>query len=390
MAGRDLVAKGCQKDSRAGRPEMRGLTGTEDARVRDQVTDKQHAMCDSSSASEYQVNCMTDFMRTDERYAGRAGRQLPTGGQPFHWRLLLAPLVIVLSGVWHAEARAFRVSQLPNGNVFSCANCHVNPAGGGPRNAFGQAVEAITGTSGNPFWSPALAQQDSDKDGASNGAELGDPDGDGTPIPGVAVFNPGNAASTPPPPPIQIAASSSGGSGPAVALQWTGGTSPFLVQAKSSLTDTQWRNVMTTSNRAVVVAAAGQSGFFRVGGNATNNVIPLTSWLSGEAEIPAVVSSGTGLGTFALEGNTLRYDISYSGLTGDAQAAHIHGPAASTNSADVLYPLAGASGKAGLLSGTVVLSDADKASLLGGETYVNIHTSTQAGGEIRGQIQPAP
>ena len=42
---------------------------------------------------------------------------------------------------------------------------------------------------------------DSDGDGFSNGAELGDPDGDGVPIPGAQVTNPGNAASRPNPPP---------------------------------------------------------------------------------------------------------------------------------------------------------------------------------------------
>lgn len=109
-------------------------------------------------------------------------------------------LVIVLLGAGSrpAAARNFRVNQIPNGSVSGCANCHLSPSGGGARNAFGRAVEAITGSQNRTFWSAALAALDSDADGAANGVELGDPDGDGTPIPGAAVFNPGNANSTPP------------------------------------------------------------------------------------------------------------------------------------------------------------------------------------------------
>ncbi len=96
-----------------------------------------------------------------------------------------------------ASARSFRVSMLPNGEVFGCATCHTSPAGGGPRNPFGRAVEAITGSSSRAFWSATLAALDSDGDGFSNGTELGDPEGDFSVIPGWKVTNPGSAASKP-------------------------------------------------------------------------------------------------------------------------------------------------------------------------------------------------
>ncbi|MDA0748931.1 MAG: hypothetical protein O2954_20625, partial [bacterium] len=108
--------------------------------------------------------------------------------------------VISLATIWGAsgtEARPWRPAQLPNGIVNNCATCHVSDAGGGPRNAFGQVVGSEFLSGGNVVWNAALARLDSDGDGATNGQELGDPDGDGTPTPGAQVTNPGDPSSKP-------------------------------------------------------------------------------------------------------------------------------------------------------------------------------------------------
>lgn len=95
-------------------------------------------------------------------------------------------------------ARSWRVSQVPNGNTFSCTLCHVRSNGAGPKNAFGDAVGAVVGRASRAeFWSASLAQLDSDGDGFTNGQELGDPDGDGAPIPEAQVTHPGDPASKP-------------------------------------------------------------------------------------------------------------------------------------------------------------------------------------------------
>ncbi|MCX7797232.1 MAG: T9SS type A sorting domain-containing protein [Melioribacter sp.] len=111
-------------------------------------------------------------------------------------------LIVLIFGVTALISRDFRVSKIPNGNKFSCGNCHVSSLGGA-RNAFGRAVEARVTFGGNQdFWDSQLASLDSDGDGFSNGVELQDPNGTwrpGQPNPGNPnlVSNPGDPNSKP-------------------------------------------------------------------------------------------------------------------------------------------------------------------------------------------------
>ncbi len=125
--------------------------------------------------------------------------------------LLVAVLFLGSVVVDEAAARSKRVRQVPNGSATSCNTCHT-AGGGSPLNPFG--IEIATGfltaasAAGDVVWGAELAALDSDGDGASNGAELGDPDGTwaaGDANPASEVFHPGDPASTPPPEPEDTA-----------------------------------------------------------------------------------------------------------------------------------------------------------------------------------------
>ncbi len=125
------------------------------------------------------------------RRAGRALRWLPAIGA------LGVPLA--------AQARDFRVNDIPNGTVNGCLNCHLDTSGTS-FTPFGSDVRlhligSVPTAQKHVDWSAALCNRDSDGDGASNALELADPNCTwkaGQPDPSGAVTNPGDPTSFPP------------------------------------------------------------------------------------------------------------------------------------------------------------------------------------------------
>ena len=104
------------------------------------------------------------------------------------------------------------------------------------------------------------------------------------------------------------------------------------------------------------------------------------------APAPGVSSSGKGAATASLDTNTktLTWTVDYSGLSGPATAAHIHGPADPGANAGIVVPFSG--NLASPIKGSATLTDAQIAQLGAGKWYINIHTEANKPGEIRGQL----
>lgn len=119
--------------------------------------------------------------------------------------------------------------------------------------------------------------------------------------------------------------------------------------------------------------------------------VVMTATLSGNNERNTpVLTPGLGTGVFALVRDQLALVVAYGGLLSPATMSHIHGPAGLTANAGVLVDLApfngGVFGSSGALSGVASLTVSNLLSVIDGSTYVNLHTTNNPSGEIRGQI----
>ncbi len=107
---------------------------------------------------------------------------------------------------------------------------------------------------------------------------------------------------------------------------------------------------------------------------------------NGAVETPPNASPGLGGASLILSPNGIvTVSGAFTGLTSGAIAAHIHVGAPGV-AGPVVFPLTFAGG---LLQGTFTPSAANLLDLRAGNWYVNVHSSTFPGGEIRGQMAPA-
>lgn len=124
-------------------------------------------------------------------------------------------------------------------------------------------------------------------------------------------------------------------------------------------------------------------------GAASAATVKYHATLTAASEVPPTKSTGSGDATASLDTATheLTYDVTFSGLEGDATAAHIHGPAEMGKNAGVVLPLGSAPKSP--MHGTAKLTPEQEQQMAAGMYYVNVHTKDNPGGAIRGQLTVA-
>ena len=143
-------------------------------------------------------------------------------------------------------------------------------------------------------------------------------------------------------------------------------------------------------NVALVAAAGVFTVLAATGIAAAGSIYTYKSTLMPGAETPKpkapAGAKGTFTGTVTENGSTrtLKWKLVFSGLSGQAVAAHVHKGKAGV-AGPVIVPLCGPckSGQTGTMKITSSAADV----LEHGLAYVNVHTSKNAGGEIRGQVK---
>ncbi|WP_276134585.1 CHRD domain-containing protein [Polluticoccus soli] len=115
----------------------------------------------------------------------------------------------------------------------------------------------------------------------------------------------------------------------------------------------------------------------------------ITTWLQGIQETPPVATSGTGLGSFILSKSMqkLSFHVVVNGLSSAITGAHLHRQASG-------YPGPIVEDLTPFINGNVISGNVDPtlylSSLLADSIYINVHTVSNPGGEIRGQLLIRP
>lgn len=97
--------------------------------------------------------------------------------------------------------------------------------------------------------------------------------------------------------------------------------------------------------------------------------------------------SGSGEAHATLMGNSLVITGTFEGLSSPATVAHIH-QAPLARRGPMAFTVEVTTGTNGEISGSLELDDAQRQALRNSEYYVQIHTETNTGGEIRGWLIP--
>ena len=123
-----------------------------------------------------------------------------------------------------------------------------------------------------------------------------------------------------------------------------------------------------------------------------------TGAINGANERPtANTTTGSGAAVFTVNGSTVSYTVTFQGITSAPTGLHIHAPSNAASTAAVIVDLLTTpqTATSGVLTGTFTASAIRNAAvsmdslfvlMRNGNAYVNIHTTLNPGGEIRGTL----
>ncbi|HXE97060.1 MAG TPA: CHRD domain-containing protein [Dongiaceae bacterium] len=147
---------------------------------------------------------------------------------------------------------------------------------------------------------------------------------------------------------------------------------------------------MSTPARTIAAAKASSA-----------SIMTLSAVLNGAQEVPPTASAATGTATVTIDAarTTINVTMTTQGFTVPVTASHIHFGPVGTNggvllslfAAPAVFPatltktLTSADFAPDVAHGIITFADAVNA-ILAGNTYINIHTQANLGGEIRGQL----
>jgi hypothetical protein len=146
---------------------------------------------------------------------------------------------------------------------------------------------------------------------------------------------------------------------------------------------------MSRLGRVARLSLAGSAGLAVALASPASAVVKnFISVINSGQEVPPTASNafGNGFYTFDTATKAFCYSISYSAadLLAAETAAHVHGPASPGVDGPIVFGLPAGSPK----QGCQTLDAASESALKKGQLYMNVHTSVNTGGEIRGQIIP--
>ncbi len=145
------------------------------------------------------------------------------------------------------------------------------------------------------------------------------------------------------------------------------------------------------SGKRLAVIACACAALAASGSQAFALIIPIEAILTGAGEVPANNSPAKGLmtGTFDTDTNTLKWTVTYSGMTTPVIGAHFHGPISYLG----LTPEENAPIQVGtpgsLVSpfhGVAQISAEQAKDLKDGRYYFNLHSKKFPNGELRGPV----